>query len=730
MTRLSLPVIRLREFRIPAGRSWWSAWSWIVLGLVLVLAYGLAVAFGSGRLGHRMLDGLKLFPQFPGVDNGRSWPYILARQLAALALLAATVGVVTVVLSSRIAELRARFRRNHAIVCGLGETGLRNALAFRAYGIATTCVELNASGDAVDEARKAGALVLHRDATQLSSLQAAGADKAEWIVCTCGSDAANTRIASIVVDLASNGGVARAPKVQVQIDNPHLARLLRGPLASVGPVNLHFFNNSHVWSRALLDEAPGLSDDLGRTPPRIVVLGSTSLGSAVVVEAARRWHSVMSTNGLDERLTILFIGSNAVTTARQLRKRYSALERVCDLRAVDDEVEPSGLFDIPQDESWNGVFACLDDHSLNLALALETERTAPEGTLVLVPTGAAMDAFAPMFTGIGRIHTVSLTAERTSLDLLHDQVTETVARLVHEAYLEERRNQPDFGHRPADRPWQELSARDLRANRAHGEGIIEQLRSVWYEIEPLYDWDEAPVELDDAAVETMAELEHARWCREKLGDGWRHAEVRDDTQKLHDLLVAWPDLPESAREIGRALVRQRPSLLAAAGFRITRDPAREELARQMHHDFLSRTEPGATPHLVPWDELLEAKRESNRAGVDHIAVKLARIGCRVVPQGRGRAKRFTFTDEEIEAMAQLEHARWVGEQAAAGTRYGPTRDDAARLHPSMVDWAQLPEEEREKDREIARRIPEQLLAVGYGVIREEPSPIRSSLPEG
>jgi hypothetical protein len=48
----------------------------------------------------------------------------------------------------------------------------------------------------------------------------------------------------------------------------------------------------------------------------------------------------------------------------------------------------------------------------------------------------------------------------------------------------------------------------------------------------------------------------------------------------------------------------------------------------------------------------------------------------------------------------------------------------------MVEWERLPEDEREKDREIARKIPEQLLAVGYGVIREDPSPRRSSFPEG
>jgi hypothetical protein len=39
----------------------------------------------------------------------------------------------------------------------------------------------------------------------------------------------------------------------------------------------------------------------------------------------------------------------------------------------------------------------------------------------------------------------------------------------------------------------------------------------------------------------------------------------------------------------------------------------------------------------------------------------------------------------------------------------------------MVAWDELSEADREKDREIARMIPEQLLAVGYDIVRDEPA---------
>jgi hypothetical protein len=68
----------------------------------------------------------------------------------------------------------------------------------------------------------------------------------------------------------------------------------------------------------------------------------------------------------------------------------------------------------------------------------------------------------------------------------------------------------------------------------------------------------------------------------------------------------------------------------------------------------------------------------------------------------------TRSSEEIETMARLEHDRWLEEQGGRGRA------------SAMVGWEELSEADREKDRGIARMIPEQLLAVGYDVVRDEP----------
>src|SRR5207253_8316298 len=191
--------------------------------------------------------------------------------------------------------------------------------------------------------------------------------------------------------------------------------------------------------------------------------------------------------------------------------------------------------------------------------------------------------------------------------------------------------------------------------------LLEQLRAVWYLPEPLYDWDEAVGALSSNAVEAMAELEHARWCRDRLAAGWRYGEVRDDDARRNDLLVPWQQLSENVREVNRTMVRSRPAILAHAGFRLERDPAREALAQRLHAEYVeARAKRGEdAEHLAAWKDLPEEVRERNRSSIDHIAVKLARIGCQAVPRALGSEGRAVFTPQEIETMAVLEHERWM-----------------------------------------------------------------------
>ena len=152
--------------------------------------------------------------------------------------------------------------------------------------------------------------------------------------------------------------------------------------------------------------------------------------------------------------------------------------------------------------------------------------------------------------------------------------------------------------------------------------------------------------------------------------------------------------------------------------------AMELLARAKHDSFVREelakgVAPGSSPALRSWDDLDETFRSANRGFADGIGPKLSALGLVVVPDplADARAPGFQFSAEEIEELAREEHDRWMAERVADGWRYGTPRDNARKLHPSIVAWADLPEDEREKDRQPVRDIPSMLAHVGLQLAR-------------
>jgi hypothetical protein len=168
---------------------------------------------------------------------------------------------------------------------------------------------------------------------------------------------------------------------------------------------------------------------------------------------------------------------------------------------------------------------------------------------------------------------------------------------------------------------------------------------------------------------------------------------------------------------GHARLRPFGGLLPAGTLRRLRNEREEKLPRAVHAHYLEMLRrlnaAGGTPVL--WDELPENMRHANRAAADHMAVKLAAIGCRIVA---GMSPPFAFTAEECDALARIEHRRWSAERLLRGWRLGE-RDNDKRLHPDLVPFEELTEEGREKDRDAVAVMPEVLALAGLSIRREE-----------
>ena len=76
-------------------------------------------------------------------------------------------------------------------------------------------------------------------------------------------------------------------------------------------------------------------------------------------------------------------------------------------------------------------------------------------------------------------------------------------------------------------------------------------------------------------------------------------------------------------------------------------------------------------------------------------------------------------NELREAIAENAHEIWAENRQAEGWTYGPQRDDRLKQTPDMVPYSQLPEGEKEYDREMAMKTIKLLKKLGYDIIKRK-----------
>ena len=74
--------------------------------------------------------------------------------------------------------------------------------------------------------------------------------------------------------------------------------------------------------------------------------------------------------------------------------------------------------------------------------------------------------------------------------------------------------------------------------------------------------------------------------------------------------------------------------------------------------------------------------------------------------------------ELTEQMARNVHEVWAQTRIAQGWSYGPERDDAAKKHPCLIPYEELPEAEREYDRNTAVETIRLILKLGFTIERK------------
>ncbi|WP_307874778.1 RyR domain-containing protein [Frankia nepalensis] len=544
----------------------------------------------DGSFAARFLDllygalGLFVFqpPQLP--DTALSAPLQVARFLAP----AATFYALADALVLPVARLRARLARGHAVVCGVGPGAVALVAKLRAQGTRVVVVSDAGHGGPPDRVDDPEVPVLVGDPARPAVLRAAGAGRAEKLYVTGPATGRNAAVLVAAAAVAAAAGRGRSGPLRCYAEesDPDVLDalwilLLRRPASDA--VTVTFFNTARLGARLLLDDvAPTWTP---ASAGAIVVAGVPPFGRELLVEIARRRRHDLGPGA--PRLPVVVVDEEASHVVARLRARYGVVEAMLDIDCHD---EPTGEVDLdrraharaPAQGLIEQIFVCYDDEELALRTALATARP-PAHRSVVVRTGRTSplgDALRPgRQEGQGAMDAIydglvifpHLDRACDPEDVSDDRL-EAWAAAIHADYCRRRLESGEAdGGNEALVAWENLPEKYRSNNYDQARDIETKLNLIGCASARMTS-DAEPFAFTPAEVDLLARWEHERWMGNRLANGWRGGEVRDNDRLIHPDIRPYDELSAQTKAKDADMVLLIPELLASSGYRIVRSP--------------------------------------------------------------------------------------------------------------------------------------------------------------
>jgi voltage-gated potassium channel Kch len=555
----------------------------VLLGVGILSLLGAYVGIHQQLTGHpelpaRPIDAwyyaLQLFVLETPPPLQRPGPYPLLLEItrftAPVVTIYALVETARVLVTAEMRRRRTRWAHDHIIVCGDGL--LANGLTRRL--LAAGCRVVTISPAPVPGGPPpAGLLRVAGDARSPDVLRDAGITNAVALYACTDNSATNTAIALAAGRRLPNG---RPSAVYAQVADPELCLALQARQLGAEPVaalRLDFFNVNDLAARQMCAIWP-LRPVPGRAP-RVLLLGASAFGRALMVELARRWW--VQRRAGTPRLQLTVVDERASLVLVEVAHRYPFLSKACQLTGYDGEL--AAVLRTQPATPPDRTYICCDDEQLALKIALTTDWLwrAGAGSVVV-----RQDQLAEVQAAHRGTHRLPLFDEVSStlllfgvLDaacdpaLIRDDLGERLARVIHERYLAARHQRGEHLARTSSLvPWHSLAGWLKAENRAQAADIGRKLQLIGCFLAPRVGAGGSDYRLTAADVERLARAEHERWVNDRRESGWSYAQVRDDAGRRHPAVRPWSELPEQLRERSRETVWQLPDILSDCGFRI------------------------------------------------------------------------------------------------------------------------------------------------------------------
>jgi hypothetical protein len=556
-------------------RRWYLlAVGWVVL-IVLGFTGFLAQSAAPG-VDRSLLDDLYLTLQlavlsYGGSDGDLNWRLEVARFAAPLMAMGTLFQAASVVFREQFERYRLSGFRGHTVVCGLGVSGTRLALALAEAGRPVVGVDQDAHGSGVSALRAHKIPVLAGDPTDPAVLRAVRLERASSLVALCTSDASNVSIATAARKVPRPRRAVDL-RCSVHLEDAELTQYLRGSgLGGDETVRIEFFNMHERGARALVAEHLVLQPG---TNPHLVVVGLGQLGRALLLVAAQQWAEVG-----EGPLTATLVDKAASARMQALEMQHPGLADAvasC-LVAIDIEAPTrDGQAELTKrltEVRPSLVAVVLDDESTALSTALFLHRTIDDPTIPVVvrtrgEAGLGASVSVDDEEGDQRFPGLRLfpMLDRTCSPALVDGgVREQLARALYEDHLVRAASRG-----VVDPAWVALTDDEREAAREAADGMTDALEENGFELLPLRHWGEPTMVFTPEEAMRLAVRDHDRWRARRGSDGWRYGTVRDARQKVTPQLVAWEGLRPEWHEYNLTRVGAIPSILARTGFELGR----------------------------------------------------------------------------------------------------------------------------------------------------------------
>ncbi len=500
-------------------------------------------------------------------------------------LVGAFLSGVRIVVSAMRHDFRtalARRMQNHAIVCGLGETGMQIVRNLQSAGQAI--VAIDHADDTVNGATcdQLGIAIVRGDATNADVLKLAGVLNARTIVACTGDDASNMDVALQVKEMLRDRRRSRsdATVVLAEMRSQWLfSRFENRDRRALGSrdVELRLFNAEESAARLLLRSLqlpPGPEIDCGT----FAIFGFGYLGQQVMLHLVR---AAPATTG--SKVKIAVFEKAAAECERRFLQAYPAAARLAEVSFVEAAISPDSR------ENWAtvegilhslpllGAAICFDDDQTSLYAALGVRRRLDDLMRIHVPVFLRLGKyrhlgqFAASMESLEkqphRLRIFGNLEELLGFDILIKDKLDTLARVMHAQYRDSR--QFSGQAHSADQPWNLLPEALKMSNRRRADNLPFLLAKAGLRMVPMA--TPAVIQFSSGEIELLARLEHRRWTIERQLLGYSYGEGRSEFPPRHELLVEWEQLPEAERERNRSDFALLPEVLAKASYEVQRE---------------------------------------------------------------------------------------------------------------------------------------------------------------